>query len=177
MGDGKKHPYQVGAEVLWLTEEEIQARIDKEWDGQRPARVDPAHLIATERAKNAAQFVVKDSGERREFGTGMVRDTNEGKVRYDLAFDGPIFERFARQLTLGAQKYNPRNWMQARTREEYDRFRESAMRHTIMWYMGFRDEDHAAAAVFNFNGAEYVRDRMISEGTWNVTWDGEVKHD
>lgn len=170
MADGRKHPYQIGSEVHWLTAEEIQERVDK-WENPPVRLVIDTVERAIENRKQSG-FVVKDSGERREFGTGMVRDTNAGKIRYDLAFDGPIFERFAKQLTLGAEKYNPRNWMQARTREEYDRFRESAMRHTILWYNGHRDEDHAAAAVFNFNGAEYVRDRMIAEGTWTE----EVKH-
>ena len=27
---------------------------------------------------------VQDSGKRQDFGTGSVRDTNEGKPRYDL---------------------------------------------------------------------------------------------
>jgi hypothetical protein len=36
------------------------------------------------------QFETKDSGKREEFGSGMVRDTQEGKLRFDLAFDGPL---------------------------------------------------------------------------------------
>lgn len=38
-------------------------------------------------------FETKDSGQRLQFASGMVRDTQEGKLRYDLAFDGPLFWR------------------------------------------------------------------------------------
>jgi hypothetical protein len=36
------------------------------------------------------EFETKDSGKRQEFTSGMVRDTQEGKLRFDLAFDGPV---------------------------------------------------------------------------------------
>jgi hypothetical protein len=36
-------------------------------------------------------FITKDSGKREQFESGMVRDTQEGKLRFDLAFDGPLF--------------------------------------------------------------------------------------
>lgn len=35
-------------------------------------------------------FETKDSGKREEFTSGMVRDTQEGKLRVDVALDGPI---------------------------------------------------------------------------------------
>lgn len=105
-------------------------------------------------------FVVKDSGERQKFSSGMQRDVTTGKVRYDLVFDGPMLVRYAAHLTKGAEKYEPRNWMKASGQEEYDRFRESAIRHMFQWLQGDRDEDHAAAVFFNINGAEYVRSKM-----------------
>lgn len=101
-------------------------------------------------------FQVKDSGKRIEFDSGMVRDVTEGKTRYDLVLDGPMFERWAKHLSLGAEKYDARNWMKAAGQAERDRFRESAVRHFIQWYRGDTDEDHAAAVFFNINGAEYV---------------------
>lgn len=36
------------------------------------------------------EFVIKDSGQREQFDGGMVRDTQNGKLRYDLALDGPV---------------------------------------------------------------------------------------
>lgn len=103
-------------------------------------------------------FLIKDSGKRQEFAGGMVRDTTEGKTNYALVLDGPMFVRWAIHLTKGALKYAKRNWMLARGDEEYERAKESALRHFIQWYQGDRDEDHAAAVFFNINEAEYIRD-------------------
>jgi hypothetical protein len=103
-----------------------------------------------------AQFIVKDSGQRHEFASGMVRDVTEGKTDYALVLDGPMFERWAAHLTKGAQKYEKGNWLKAEGEAERQRFRESAFRHFIQWYRGETDEDHAAAVFFNVNGSEYV---------------------
>jgi hypothetical protein len=103
---------------------------------------------------------IKDSGKRMEFDSGMVRDVTEGKPRIDLVYDGPMLARWAQHLTGGAQKYDARNWMKARGQAELDRFRESAARHFFQWFTGDTDEDHAAAVMFNINGAEYVKERL-----------------
>lgn len=87
----------------------------------------------------------------------MVRDVTEGKTDYSLVLDGPMFKRWAVHMTKGAQKYAKRNWMKARGQEELDRFRESALRHFLQWFDGDTDEDHAAAIMFNINGAEFVK--------------------
>jgi len=109
------------------------------------------------------KFTVKDSGERRQFDSGMQRDTNANKIRYDLIFDGPMLERFADHLTKGAVKYEARNWMKAEGEEELARFKESAVRHFFQWIKGENDEDHAAAVYFNINGYEYVKERLSSD--------------
>lgn len=106
------------------------------------------------------EFIVKDSGKRQEFSSGMVRDVVEGKTDYTLIYDGPMIDRWAEHLTKGAQKYEARNWMKASGTEEYDRFKISAARHFRQWLRGDRDEDHAAAVYFNINGAEYVLEQM-----------------
>lgn len=105
-------------------------------------------------------FEIKDSGERTQFESGMVRDTATDKIDYSLALDGPMFKRLAEHLTKGAKKYSKRNWMQASGQAELDRFRESALRHFLQWFNGETDEDHAAAVLFNINGAEFVKERM-----------------
>jgi hypothetical protein len=107
-----------------------------------------------------SEFTVKDSGQRKEFSSGMVRDVTDDKTRFDFLFDGPMLPRWAKHLTLGAKKYSARNWMQANGTEELERFRESAVRHFFKWYMGDTDEDHAAAVFFNINGTEYVRNKL-----------------
>ena len=108
------------------------------------------------------KFEIKAGGERKTFESGMMRDVDTSKIMWDLVYDGPMLERYARHLTGGAQKYSRKNWMRAATVEELERFRESAARHFAQWLAGDRTEDHAAAVMFNLNGAEYVRDRLNS---------------
>ncbi len=108
-------------------------------------------------------FVVKDSGKREEFSSGMVRDTSDGKQQFHRVLEGPMFHRWANHLTKGATKYpdNPdgsANWTKASGAPELRRFKESALRHFIQWYYGQVDEDHAAAVLFNINGAEFVKE-------------------
>lgn len=105
-------------------------------------------------------FIVKDSGNRQQFASGMMRDTEQDKIQYDLVFDGPLFERLAIHLTKGAKKYARRNWMKAGGQEELERFRSSAIRHFYQWMRGDMDEDHFAAVVFNLNGYEYLREKL-----------------
>jgi hypothetical protein len=116
-------------------------------------------------------FAVKDSGQRQEFAGGMVRDVTDGKTDYSLVLDGPMFERWAAHLTKGAEKYDKGNWMKAEGDAELRRFKESAFRHFIQWYRGETDEDHAAAVLFNINGAEYVKAQMAEPHgvVWTVT--------
>lgn len=107
-------------------------------------------------------FTVKDSGAREQYDSGMVRDTADGKIDYSLVLDGPMFDRWAEHMTKGATKYAKRNWMQANGQAELDRFRESALRHFLQWYRGELDEDHAAAIIFNVNGAEFVKAQEVT---------------
>lgn len=105
-------------------------------------------------------FTIMDSGKRQHFASGMQRDVTTDKIDYSLCFDGPMFERLAVHLTKGAKKYDARNWMKAESGEERDRFKSSAIRHFMQWMRGDRDEDHAAAVMFNINGYEYVNDGL-----------------
>lgn len=106
------------------------------------------------------EFVVKDSGQRKQFESGMVRDITDNKTDYSLVYDGPMLHRWAEHITKGARKYTKRNWMQAAGQAELERFKESAARHFAQWMRGEADEDHAAAVIFNINGAEYVKQKM-----------------
>lgn len=108
-------------------------------------------------------FQTKDSGKREEYSTGMRRDTQEGKPRYDLliADNGfTLLTRWAELMARGAEKYGQRNWEKAETQEEAERFRASAFRHFMQWMRGDKDEDHAAATMFNINAYEYTNDRL-----------------
>lgn len=114
-------------------------------------------------------FQTKDSGERAEYSSGMVRDTRAGKPRFDLLLpDGVPYKeqmltRWAALMARGAEKYSDRNWEKARTMEELERYLDSAFRHFMQWISGEEDEDHAAAVMFNIMGAEYVRYRILNE--------------
>lgn len=110
-------------------------------------------------------FTIKDSGQRQDFASGMVRDVTTGKEDFELPLNGPMFDRWAAHLTKGAVKYPDAelgvpNWTLANGREELVRFRKSAVRHFRQWLRGDQDEDHAAAVFFNINGYEYVKARM-----------------
>lgn len=88
---------------------------------------------------------VKDSGKRQNFKTGSVRDTQEGKGRYDLL---PFYalERLARHFENGANKYNANNW---RLGQPLSRYMDSGLRHSFGYLRGETDEDHLAAACWN----------------------------
>jgi hypothetical protein len=95
----------------------------------------------------------------RRYESGVIRGDNTGKTDYTLALDGPLFERWARLLTENVESKGKRNWMNARTQEDYDRFRESFLRHALSVLRGDDDEDHHAACVFNLNGMLYTQER------------------
>lgn len=104
-------------------------------------------------------YETKDSGARAEFAGGMLRDTNNGKVRVDLCFpddvpyDEQLIVRWGALMARGAEKYSARNWELGKGEPAYQRARESAMRHFMQWYLGEDDEDHAAAVCFNMQAA------------------------
>lgn len=111
-------------------------------------------------------FVIKDSWERKEFTTWMVRDTNQWKARFDLCmalgipYDEQLLTRFAIHMGKWASKYADRNREKAETQEELNRFRESWIRHFMQWFNWLDDEDHAAAVLFNIMWAEYVKYKL-----------------
>ena len=123
-------------------------------------------------------YETKDTGDRVEYDSGMVRDTNGGKPRFDLMipkgvpFEDLYLTRVAHLYRRGAVKYTERNWEKANSQEELDRALESAFRHFMQWYAGETDEDHAAAVFFNINEAETIRVKLRPEVARKcVPWD------
>lgn len=100
------------------------------------------------------KFITKDSGQRQEFQTGSLRDTNEGKPRYDLISIHGL-KRLADLMARGAKKYGERNWEKG---QPVSRFYESLFRHLIAYREGDRSEDHLAAITFNTFGIIHMEE-------------------
>ena len=105
------------------------------------------------------EFEMKDSGERRVFETGAIRDTTTGKGRFDLI--SPIaLKRLAVVLELGAAKYNFRNW---EVGIPLSSFIDSAERHLNDYKEGKRDEDHMGQCLWNIHSFIHTEE-MIRRG-------------
>lgn len=101
-------------------------------------------------------YLTKDSGERVNFPTGSVRDTQDGKPRYDLVgIEG--YTRLALLMARGAEKYGENNW---RLGQKSTRYFASALRHLMQWAMGDNSEDHLAAVAFNVFGIMHLEEKM-----------------
>ena len=105
------------------------------------------------------KFITKDSGKRQEYASGMRRDLQEGKPRYDLI--EPVFlKEWADLMARGAEKYGENNWKLACSEEELKRFKASAFRHFMSWMNNEYDEAHHVAVAFNIAAAEYVKKQL-----------------
>ena len=92
---------------------------------------------------------LKDSGERREFETGAVRDMAEGKGdMVSIPWESVL--RLSRHYEAGAKKYERWNF---RKGIPISSFIDSALRHLAKYQCGMDDEDHLSAAAFNILGA------------------------
>lgn len=92
-----------------------------------------------------ATWQIKDSGTRAEFGTGAVRDAQEGKGRMDLLPVRALIE-VAKVFEGGAKKYAARNWEKG---IPLSRYADSALRHFMKYLRGDRDEPHDSMAAWN----------------------------
>lgn len=89
--------------------------------------------------------MIKDSGARRGFGTGAVRDIETGKGRYDLLPWDAIHE-LAIHCEQGAIKYGERNCEKGIPIKSLI---DSAFRHLSCYQRGMKDEPHLRAAMWN----------------------------
>ena len=99
---------------------------------------------------------VQDSGVREDFSTGSVRDSREGKGRYDLVAPRAL-RRLARHYENGARKYQDRNWEKG---QPLARFLDSALRHLNCVLEGKTDEDHLAAVAWNVFAVMEFQERI-----------------
>ena len=91
------------------------------------------------------EYVIQDSGKREDQGTGALRDSRNGKGRFDLITPF-MLDRLAKWYELGARKYSSHNWEQGIS---VSRCIDSALRHLNEYRKGKREEDHLSAAIFN----------------------------
>lgn len=108
------------------------------------------------------EFVVRDSGKRQEFGSGMRRDVDEGKPLFTL-LPRDFLRRWAMHMTKAMPKYGRDNWTLANSPEELQRFKDSAFRHFMAWLDGEIDEDHACGVAFNIAAAERVKAKLAGK--------------
>jgi len=114
-------------------------------------------------------YTLKDSGKRQDYASGMKRDLQEGKPRFDLILpesqelETTLLYRWAILMEKGIQKYGNRNWEKANSQEELERFKASAFRHFIQAMSGKTDEDHFAAVLFNLNAVVYLTDKLCKK--------------
>ena len=116
-----------------------------------------------------------DSGNRENFSTGSVRDTRDGKGRFDLI--SPIaLKRIAQHYEKGAVKYEDRNWEKG---QPLMRYFDSALRHLNSYTENLltgrsSKEDNLAACLWNimaFIHTEY----MIKQGLLSIDLDDRPK--
>jgi hypothetical protein len=81
----------------------------------------------------------------RQFDTGSQRDTATGKPRMSLVPTEELL-RVAKHFMTGAEKYGENNW---KLGQPLSVLYDSAQRHTMKYFSGETDEDHAAAAIWN----------------------------
>ena len=98
---------------------------------------------------------ILDSGERRTFESGAVRDMQEGKGRFDL-LPMCVLMRLAKHYEKGAIKYKERNWEKGIPAHS---FADSAMRHLVKYLDGWIDEDHLIAAIWNLMGLAWTEEK------------------
>ena len=100
--------------------------------------------------------VIADSGDRRVFETGAVRDMSEGKG--DMAsVPWEAILRLSVHYENGCKKYKRWNY---RKGIPISSFLDSACRHLAKYQCGMDDEDHLAAAAFNILGAMLMENTM-----------------
>ncbi len=112
------------------------------------------------------KYITKDSGKRQNYKSGMRRDLQDGKPRFDLTipkgqpYNETILYRWANLMERGMAKYGYRNWEKANSQEELNRFKQSAFRHFMQWISNEDDEDHVAAILFNMNAVEWLKKKI-----------------
>lgn len=100
--------------------------------------------------------MIQDSGERRKFDSGAVRDMAGEKGRCDLLPACAIL-RLSKHFESGAMKYKERNWEKG---IPIHSFVDSALRHLLKYLDGQDEEDHLCAAAWNCLCAMWTEEKL-----------------
>ena len=118
---------------------------------------------------------VKDSGTRKQFDTGAVRDIQEGKGMFHLISTIGL-RRIAKHYENGARKYSARNWEKGMP---LSCFWNSAMRHMLAILEGDKSEDHCSAWAWNAMGfmhiAQKIEDGALPKELDDIGWTNNLK--
>jgi hypothetical protein len=113
---------------------------------------------------------IKDSGERRQFATGAVRDVTGGKGRYDLLPPRAIRE-VAIHFQQGAAKYQDRNWEKGM---HLGVFMDSMLRHAFKVLGSEHDERHDRAMAWNaiafLETSERIKEGRLPKELDDINW-------
>lgn len=96
---------------------------------------------------------------KRKFSTGVVRDENKDKGRFDLLPPTALI-KLAQHYQKGAKKYGENNW---RKGMPMNVLIDSAMRHLVKANRGDTDEDHLVACCWNVLCAIETRDVIMEK--------------
>jgi hypothetical protein len=131
------------------------------YEGTETVEAPPPETVASflSRSHDSAGNTIdglKDSGTRRDFHGGAVRDGQLNKGRPSLV---PYFaeSRVNQWYEKGARKYAERNWEKGIPLSVYY---DSARHHMDKWKAGFMDEDHLAAALWNLQCIVETEERI-----------------
>ena len=101
-------------------------------------------------------MILNDSGARRQFSTGAVRDISDDKGRMDLLPWTAIME-VSKHSAAGAAKYGEHNVDKGIPTHS---LLDSAMRHAAKYLEGHTDEPHLVAAAWNLLWAIQMEVKM-----------------
>lgn len=96
------------------------------------------------------EYIPLDSGHRRKYKTGAVRDRRLGKGRCDLLSGVALLElaKYMEACALPIGKYPARNWEKGIPIKDYI---DSTLRHLFKFLSGQMDERHEIAAFWNIH--------------------------
>jgi len=119
---------------------------------------------------------MKDSGSKRDLGTGSMRDNADDKPRMEL-LPLDLLERVAFWYGEGALKYTDNNWRKGQPESVVI---GCLLRHLSKYQKNMKDEDHAAAIVWNalalMNADTYYKDNdKVCDITGDTPWFTESK--